>query len=355
MAAAAGTARADILEPDRLSSGVFRYGKTAVDFSRVFYYHDGKTASVAIRAEQNHIVGIITNGKPDAALNLDPDLPPTVDEYTMSLAAALPLLINPDAKTFANIGWGAGLTAEVVLSHRGPRSIDNIEIEPAMVTGARAFFPRVKRPYRDPRSAVHIEDAKSYFARHGKRYDVIIAEPSNPWVNGVAGLFTTEFYRDTKRYLAPGGVFVQWLHVYEFNDRLLGSIVSALGENFADYEIYESNPGDLLVVAVPEGPVPPPGPLPKKEEAFMGQLRRIGVTRSEEIAVRSLGAKEQIGPLFAALGAPVNSDFHPLVQLEAPRSRFIGSMAGAGQGLAAAPLPILEMTGGTPEIRRAHV
>src|SRR5438046_10142751 len=79
----------------------------------------------------------------------------------------------------------------------------------------------------------------------------------------------------------------------------------------------------------------------------MGQLRRIGITRSEEIAVRSLGAKKQIGPLFAALGAPVNSDFHPLVQLEAPRSRFIGSMAGAVQELAAAPLPILEMTGGT--------
>src|SRR5258706_8674984 len=347
MAAAAGTARADILEPDRLSSGVFRYGKTAVDFSRVFYYHDGKTASVAIRAEQNHIVGIITNGKPDAALNLDPDLPPTVDEYTMSLAAALPLLINPDAKTFANIGWGSGLTAEVVLSHRGPRSIDNIEIEPAMVTGARAFFPRVKRPYRDPRSAVHIEDAKSYFARHGKRYDVIMSEPSNLWVSGVAGLFTTEFYRDTKRYLAPGGLFVQWVHAYDFNDRLFGSVVSALGENFADYEIYETNPGDLMVVAVAEGRVPRPQPLPEKEEAFTEQLRRIGITRSEEIGVRRRGAKKQIGPLFAALGAPVNSDFHPLVQLEGARSRFVGSMAPAVEELASAPLPILEITRGT--------
>ena len=62
--------------------------------------------------------------------------------------------------------------------------------------------------------------------------------------------------------------------------------------------------------------------------------------------MRSLGAKKQIGPLFAALGAPVNSDFHPLVQLEAPRSRFDGSKARAVQELATAPLPILEMTGG---------
>jgi hypothetical protein len=61
--------------------------------------------------------------------------------------------------------------------------------------------------------------------------------------------------------------------------------------------------------------------------------------------VRSLGAKKQIGPLFAALGAPVNSDFYPFVQLEAPRSRFEGSTARAVQELATAPLPILEMTG----------
>src|SRR5258708_3692517 len=102
-----------------------------------------------------------------------------------------------------------------------------------------------------------------------------------------------------------------------------------------------------MVVAVAEGRVPRPQPLPEKEEAFMEQLRRIGITRSEEIGVRSLGAKKQIAPLFAALGAPVNSDFHPLVQLEAPRGRFVGRVARAVQELAAAPLPILEMTGGT--------
>ena len=346
MLAATATARAAILEPERLSSGVFRYGQAAPEFGPVFFYRDGKTASVAVRGREGAL-SILTNGKSDAALRLDANQPPTQDEFTMALLGALPLLIKPNAKTFANIGWGSGLSVEVALSHSGPVLVDTVEIEPAMVAGAHWFSPRVDRAFRDARSHVHFEDAKSYFARHGKLYDVIMSEPSNLWVNGVAALFTTEFYRDTKRYLAPGGLFVQWLHAYDFNDRLLGSVVSALGENFADYEIYESNPGDLMVVAVAEGRVPRPKPLPEKEEAFMGQLRRIGITRSEEIDVRSLGTRKQIGPLFAALGAPVNSDFHPLVQLEAPRSRFNGSMARAVQELAAAPLPILEMTGGT--------
>jgi predicted membrane-bound spermidine synthase len=346
MLAATATARAGVLEPDRLSSGVFRYGRATHVDSQVFFYRDGKTASVAVRRHANNSVGIITNGKPDAAIQMDPDAPPTGDEYTMVVAAALPLLMKPDATRYANIGFGSGLTAEALLSHSGPREVDTVEIEPAMVSGARSFIPRVIRPYRDSRSNIVIEDAKSYFARHGKRYDVIISEPSNPWVNGVANLFTTEWYRDVKRYLAPGGLLVQWLQTYEFNDRLLGSILAALGENFADYEIYEMNGLDLIVVAVTEGRVPRPGPLPVKEAAFMDQLKRLGITRAEEISALSVGTKRDIAPLFAPLAAPVNSDYRPFVQLEAPRARFHGSIATAIPGLVVSPLPIFEMASG---------
>jgi predicted membrane-bound spermidine synthase len=346
MLAAAATARAEILDSTRLTSGVYRYGRSMSENGRIVFYSDGKTASVAVNGYTDGTVSILTNGKPDAAIRMDRDQPPTPDEYTMTLVGALPLLVNPGAKTFANIGWGSGMTTQVLVSHSGPREVDSIEIEPAMVAGARAFSPRNSRAYDDPRSRVYFEDAKSYFARHGKRYDVIISEPSNPWVNGVAGLFTKEFYRDTKRYLAPGGVFVQWLHSYELNDRLLGSMLAALGENFADYEVYAANPADLIVVAVAEGRVPRAGPLPENEPAFLQQLARLGIRRAEDVGARRLGAKREIGPQFKALGAPVNSDFRPFVQLEAPRARYEKSSAQAIFALVGAPLPLLEMVGG---------
>ena len=347
MLAATATARAEILQPERLASGVFRYGKAVPEDNRVFFYRDGKTASVAVRGNENG-VSIITNGKPDAAIGMDPSRPPREDEYTMTLLGALPLLIKPEAKTFANIGWGSGLTAAVLVSHGGPREVDSIEIEPAMVAGARSFFPRNIRAYRDPRSRVFFEDAKSYFARHGRLYDVIISEPSNPWVNGVASLFTTEFYRDSKRYLAPQGLFVQWLQIYELNDRLLGSMLAALGENFADYEVYAANSADLVVVAVAEGRVPPAGPLPGKESVFMQELARLDIRRIEDVSARRVGSKREIAPLFATLRAPVNSDFRPIVQLEAPRARFEVAFARAIFSLVNAPLPILEMAGSSP-------
>jgi len=340
------SARAAVLDPERLSSGVFRYGKAQPERQRVTFYRDGKTASVAVRSGPGGAATITTNGKPDASMRLDPSLPPIEDEYTMVLLGALPLVLKPDARALANIGFGSGLTAEVVLSHGAPGVLDTVEIEPAMVAGAHSFAARVRRPFDDPRSRIHYEDAKSYFARHAQRYDVIISEPSNPWVNGVASLFTTEFYRDIKRRLAPQGLFVQWLHHYEFNDRLLGSVLAALAENFPDFEIWEANRGDLVVVAVPEGRVPQLHDLPHRETAFLQQLQRIGITTREHLAVRRLGNRRHVLQLFAPLAAPVNSDFSPYVQLEAGRARFVSSSAYALPQLALAPVPVNEMLAG---------
>jgi hypothetical protein len=61
----------------------------------------------------------------------------------------------------------------------------------------------------------------------------------------------------------------------------------------------------------------------------------------------SVGTKRAIAPLFAPLAPPVNSDYRPFVQLEAPRARFHDSIATAVPGLVASPLPILEMVRGT--------
>jgi spermidine synthase len=342
--AASITARAAALEPARLASGVFRYGKVNHDDEHVIYYRDGKTASVAVLAQGSARV-ISTNGKPDAAIQMDPSLPRAHDEYTMTLLGALPLLAHPGPVRVANIGLGSGLTAETLLSHSATRVVDTIEIEPAMATGALAFFPRVDRAFRDRRMHVYFEDAKSYFARHGRRYDVIVSEPSNPWVNGVASLFTAEFYRHTVRYLEPGGLFVQWLHTYEINDRLLGSMFAALDAVFADYDVYQANEGDLIVLAVPEGRAPRPAALPADQPGFLDMLRAVHLTRLDQILAHRIGSRRELAPLLAQFDPEPNSDYRPVVQLEAPRSRFLRESADAIVELALAPLPVLEMLG----------
>ena len=73
-----------------------------------------------------------------------------------------------------------------------------------------------------------LDDARSYFASQGERFGLILSEPSNPWVAGVSGLFTSEFYAHVRRYLTPDGVFGQWLHLSELNDGLALSVVRAV-------------------------------------------------------------------------------------------------------------------------------
>jgi len=334
------TARAGVLDPARMSSGVFRHGTIDAAVNMAFY-RDGKTASVALR-DYGAIVAITTNGKPDAGVQMDPFQRPSSDEWTMTLLAAIPLLMKPDAATVANVGFGSGLTAEVLLSHGGVRELDTIEIEPAMVEAARGFAPRVQKVFEDPRSRIHIEDAKTFFARHQKRYDLIVSEPSNPWVSGVGNLFSAEYYRDVRRHLAPGGLLVQWMHIYEMDDRLVASVIAALDGPFEDYALFEIARGDLLIVATPQGRLPALSALPDQPR-FLKMLDRIGIATRQDIEARRLGDKRSLAPVFAARRAPANSDYRPILQLEAPRARFTASAANDVLSVALAPLPSLEM------------
>jgi len=147
------------------------------------------------------------------------------------------------------IGFGSGMTSAMLLESPRVAEVVTIEIEPAMIEGARAFLPRNAGAYDDARSRVVVDDAKAYFARAGRRFDLVISEPSNPWVSGTASLFTEEFYGRVVAQLAPGGVFAQWIHTYEFSSPLMASILRALRRNFSDYAVYESESGDLVIVS----------------------------------------------------------------------------------------------------------
>ncbi len=173
----------------------------------------------------------------------------------MTLLASLPLTYAPAARRVAVIGHGSGLTTHVLLASPLIERVDVIEIEPEMVRGARSFLPRVARAYEDPRSRMFIEDARAFFARTSERYDIIVSEPSNPWVSGVASLFTPEFYRHARRALNPGGLFVQWFHIYESDRSLVASIVRGIGAVFSDYVLYVSNDSDVILVASASGAV----------------------------------------------------------------------------------------------------
>src|SRR6266699_3384600 len=237
------------LDGYKMASGVFRRGDLYSERDATMLFHrDGKTATVSLM-DFGTDRSLRTNGKSDGAINMDPDGARISDEITTTLTAAIPLAYRPDAKSAAVIGIGTGLTTHTLLGSDAVGSVDTIEIEPVMAEASRRFAPRNSNAFADPRSHIVFDDAKSFFSTYDRKYDIVISEPSNPWVSGVSSLFTVEFYRLARRYLNPGGVLVQWFQLYEIDASLVASVLRALGESFPDYAIYAATNNDLLIVA----------------------------------------------------------------------------------------------------------
>jgi predicted membrane-bound spermidine synthase len=332
------------LDPRALASGVFRHGSSQLDDEAVVHYlRDGKTATVAFLTVGS-IGSIVTNGKPDASVQLRIDGVPSDDEATMAMLGVLPLVVHPAPERVAIIGWGSGMTAHYLLGSAAPKVVESVEIERAMHDGARLFGDRVARAYEDPRSQVYFEDARTFFSTGHKRYDVIVSEPSNPWVSGVASLFTQQFYRFLNGHLNEGGVLVQWVHVYELNDPLLLTMLSALSAEFPHVQVYISNTADLVLLASND-PIESPVHSRLGTGSLPDELARLGLSSPADLAVRKVGSRKMLAALAALYGAEPHSDFYPVVSLEGPRARFMGTSAEGINRLASAGLPVLEITG----------
>jgi spermidine synthase len=327
------------LDPHRMASGVFRYGVLMMRSQEVVSHEDGKTATVNVTRNPTGL-SLRTNGKPDGAVGLGGRR--SGDEPTMVLLGALPLLHAPEARRIANIGFGTGITTHVLLASPTVESVDTVEIEPAIVRAARHFLPHNTRALSDPRSRVHYEDAKTFFAARRTVYDVIVSEPSNPWVSGVASLYTSEFYRDVRQFLRPGGLFVQWIHLYEMSPKLLATVFEAMKPHFTDYAVWMANESDLIIVAAHGGEVPLPD-----ARMFTGALGEaldgIHVRNLDDLALHRLGSRRTLQPYFSAFGAAPNSDFQPVLDLNAAKARFLRQSAIEIGALVSATVPILEL------------
>ena len=333
-------------DPLRMTSGVYRTGSASLPAGAVVtYLRDGKTSTISL-VEKDGLVTIATNGKPDAAIQMGPG-EASIDESTMVLAAAIPLSMLQAPKRVANIGFGSGLTTHTLLTSDLIERLDSIEIEPFMVEAARrGFGPRISNVFADPRSHIVYEDAKTFFASTREPYDLIVSEPSNPWVSGVATLFSDEFYDRITHYLTPGGYFAQWVQVYETNIDVLASIIKALAPHFGAYTLYNVDDLDVLIVATRATVLGTPDEGLLKSAAMRAEFERVGIRSVGDFQSRKLGDNRTLGPVLEAFPAPANSDFYPFVDLHAPRSRYLKENAMELPALTLLPIPFLELLDG---------
>ena len=227
-----------VYAPSYLRAGAGRPLREIVRDQEILFYRDGRSGTVAVTRERGQVF-LRINGKIDAGT--------VVDMPTQIMAAHLPLLAHPAPRSVFILGMGSGMTAGAAARHPVER-VDVLEIEPAVIEASRFFRDFHGDVLRDPRVRATIGDGRNFLQASSAAYDVIISEPSNPWMSGLAALFSREFFLLARARLRPGGVMLQWVQSYNLAPEHLKMVVATFREAFPATSIWEPTPGDFLLL-----------------------------------------------------------------------------------------------------------
>ena len=233
-----------------LSSGGYKYARyihasDAGDFEaslragRLEYYKEGAAATVSVRRLAGRLA-LAIDGKVDASN--------AGDMLTQRLLGVLPVFIHGHPDQLCVIGLGSGVTVASAMATGLVRRADVVEISPEVVAASALFANENHDVLASPNVRLIIGDGRSHLQWSKRRYDVIVSEPSNPWMAGVAALFTREFFEAARLKLAPGGILCQWAHLYDMSDADLRSIVRTFGSVFPQSTMWRVGDGDLLLI-----------------------------------------------------------------------------------------------------------
>jgi spermidine synthase len=305
-----------------LTSGAHLYGRApAGDITeedvRIVYYKEGVTAVVSVIREGNHL-SLKINGKTDASSGSSRE-----DMRTQILSAHLPLLLHTNPQSVLVVGLGSGITLGSVLRHP-VETVECVEISPDVVEASRYFDAYSGAPLDDPRVRLIVGDGRNHITLTDRRYDVIISEPSNPWIAGMSDLFTVEYFEQCRRHLNPGGVMCQWLQAYRMSDRDIGSVVRTFRSVFPHVVLWESTAGIdyLLTGTFDRDPVIDARDVEARltDDRIRSDLRRIRVATLPDLLAHWITADGGIDRIAGS--ASIHTDDNALLEFSTPKSLY---------------------------------
>jgi spermidine synthase len=281
----------------------------------LLWYREGPTATVSVRRDGDTVsMGI--NGRTNASDSI-------YDMPTQVMLGQLPMLLAPQRQNALVIGFATGVTVGAML--QSPiESVTCVELEPATIAGSQYFNHVNNRPLDDPRTKLIIDDARTYLRVSPQRYDVIVSEPSHPWVPGVANLFTEEFFELGSQRLTEQGIFVQWVQIYQLSRESLRSVLATYHKVFPHVFVFRVgglNKGkDLLLVGSKQ-----PLNLDRLAERFadlriQAELALVNLRSETDVRSWFVCDESRLGPAVA--GARINTDDNMHIETTVPREAF---------------------------------
>jgi spermidine synthase len=322
---------------NRLTSGTFRahaprpesfLGPDAFFAARpsapIIFHEDDPTATISVREsppQRGRIDrSLFTNGKSDGDL---------ISDYAnMGLTALIPALLAERAEHCFVIGLGLGITTGELAALHDTRSIHVAEISQGVIDAAPLFEAGNLAALRSPKVSVERNDAYRALAHSQERWDLIVAEPSNPWVTGVEMLYSVEFLRAARARLEPGGVMAQWIHTYEMDQPTLQIVLHNYTSVFPKVSVWFTMSKDLLLLGFAQ---PQAGlDVSRLEERYRQPDFSAGFARSGIRSFAGVLAHELL-PLCVLrtqdFHAPLHTLRRPILSHYAARAFFVGDSA----------------------------
>jgi spermidine synthase len=243
-----------------MSSGVFLHlpfhaqvaGKTGrtgfysslASEGEVVFYKEGITATVTVEKENFGTMALRVNGRKESGERF---------MRTQVLIGHIPLLLSKDPKDVLIIGWGSGATVGSVTQYP-VQHVKAVELEPAIIEATQYFEQVNQRALQDPKVETIVNDGRNYLLVTPEQFDVIISQPSLPWITGASNLFTREFFQLGASRLRPNGVFGQWLTNDAIQLEDFKAIVKAFDSAFEETWIFQTHIGDVLLLGFKDAP-----------------------------------------------------------------------------------------------------
>lgn len=275
---------------------------------RVLYRGEGLNSSVVI-TDQSGLRIIYVNGNAEASNAID-------DMRLQRLAGHVPALIQGTPRDVLVVGFGAGVTAGSFVNYPGVKRIVIAEIESLIPPASAKYFKQDNYGvFGDPRTTMFYDDGRHYLLTHNDRFDVITADPVHLWVKGTSALYSKEYFQAGRNHLKPGGVFAQWLPLYDGDEETVKSAMATFFEVFPNGTVWSNHTGDrgydlvLLGAATPlkiniddiEDRLDRPN-----YSAVLESLQTVGFNSAFDVVETYLGSASDLAPWLA--GAQINLD-----------------------------------------------
>lgn len=306
-----------------MTSGVFYHATSFLldeenENYNMLFYKEGQMAVVTVLQGLDGNQVLLINGKVDASTH--------GDLGTQLLSGHLPMLLHENPKKAFLIGLASGITLGAILQHPELERVDVAELEPAVTEAAATFASFNNNALSNPRARVFTTDARNYILTTKEKYDVIAAEPSNPWVKGSSTIFSRDVFQTYRDRLNDDGIVMQWVQLYRLRNEDLKTMINTFRSVFPHTTLWSQfNYPDLLMIGTLK-------PLKLDIDNLKGKLQDENVKKSlsrinsdDLYTILSFFQMDEQALARYVADSPINTDDRPIIEYTAPKGMYLNT------------------------------